>query len=284
MPIHEKSLIRPENLVTHEHLELEGVDVSGHWSTFINSRAVTDYNEQMEEEIAALPGGEFIHRCWQCGSCTNSCTVNAINPDFNPRYWIYLIRVGMEAELLRDKDIIWQCVSCNKCTYACPRDVNPEGVMKATAHWLELKGHTRPKPATVFDDVFSSQVFETGKIEDGLVLRHFFARQELGGGVYWWNRFRDKKEPYRPVILTQPGSVFVLDLVEGKRDEAAGVLTGWRDHGLPQLAAAPGGADWRANPWLAENGYGEVAINPTLHQERMPPTQGESKPDQGGRS
>jgi len=117
-----------------------------------------------------------------------------------------------------------------------------------------------------------------------LVLRHFFARQELGGGVYWWNRFRDKKEPYRPVILTQPGSVFVLDLVEGKRDEAAGVLTGWRDHGLPQLAAAPGGADWRANPWLAENGYGEGAINPTLHQERMPPTQGESKPDQGGRS
>ena len=29
MPIHEKSLIRPENLVTHEHLEIEGVDVLG---------------------------------------------------------------------------------------------------------------------------------------------------------------------------------------------------------------------------------------------------------------
>jgi len=80
VPIHEKSLIRPENLITHEHLELDGVDVSGHWSTFIRSRAVTDYNEQMQEEIAALPGGEFIHRCWQCGSCTNACTVNAINP------------------------------------------------------------------------------------------------------------------------------------------------------------------------------------------------------------
>ena len=171
MPIHEKSLIRPENLVTHEHLEIEGVDVSGHWSTFITSRAVTDYNEQMQEEIAALPGGEFIHRCWQCGSCTNACTVNAINPDFNPRYWIYLIRMGFEDELLRDKDIIWQCVSCNKCTYACPRDVNPEGVMKATAHWLELKGHTEKKPSTVFDEVFSEQVFATGKIEDGRVLQ-----------------------------------------------------------------------------------------------------------------
>ena len=106
-------------------LEIDGIDVSGHWSTFIKSRAITDYNEAMQEEIAALPGGEFIHRCWQCGSCTNACTVNAINPEFNPRYWIYLIRTGMEEELLRDKDIIWQCVSCNKCTYACPRDVNP---------------------------------------------------------------------------------------------------------------------------------------------------------------
>jgi heterodisulfide reductase subunit C len=176
MPIHEKSLIRPEDLVTHEHLEIEGVDVSGHWSTFIKPRVVTDYNEALQEEIEALPGGEYIHRCWQCGSCTNACTVNALNADFNPRYWIYLIRMGFEDELVRDKDLIWQCVSCNKCTYACPRDVVPEGVMKATAHWLELKGHVRPTPSTIFDDEFSRQVFETGKIEDGLVLRRFFAR------------------------------------------------------------------------------------------------------------
>ena len=174
MPIHEKSLIRPENLKVQENIEIEGVDVSGHWSTFIESRVVTDYNEALEEEIAALPGGEFIHRCWQCGSCTNSCTVNAINEDFNPRYWIYLIRTGMDAELLRDKDIIWQCVSCNKCTYACPRDVFPEGVMKATAHWLELKGHTPKSHSTIFDEIFTEQVIETGKIEDGYTIKRFF--------------------------------------------------------------------------------------------------------------
>ena len=176
MPIHEKSLIRPENIKSHENLVLDGIDVSGHWSTFIETRVVSDYNEQLQEEIAALPGGEYVHRCWQCGSCTNSCTVNAINPDFNPRYWIYLIRMGMESELLRDKDIIWQCVSCNKCTYACPRDVVPEGVMKATAHWLELKGHTPKSKSTMFDEEFSSQVIETGKIEEGRIIRGFFAR------------------------------------------------------------------------------------------------------------
>jgi heterodisulfide reductase subunit C len=151
MPIHEKSLIRPENLIEHDKLVIDGIDVSGHWSTFIESRALTDYNENLQDEIEALGGGEHISRCWQCGSCTNACTVNAINPDFNPRYWIYLIRLGMESELVRDKDIIWQCVSCNKCTYACPRDVNPEGVMKATAHWATPRrsrrwSSTRPSP------------------------------------------------------------------------------------------------------------------------------------------
>jgi heterodisulfide reductase subunit C len=176
MPIHEVSLIRPENLHTQEQLVIDGVDVSGHWSTFIESRAITDYNEAMQEEIAALPGGEHVHRCWQCGSCTNSCTVNAINPEFNPRYWIYLIRLGMESEILRDKDIIWQCVSCNKCTYACPRDVVPEGVMKALSHWLELKGHVAKSPSMVFDEVFSEQVFQRGKIEEGRVMQRFFKR------------------------------------------------------------------------------------------------------------
>ena len=176
MPIHEKSLIRPENLKTHDKLVIDGVDVSGHWSTFIEPRVVTDYNERLEEEIAALPGGEHVHRCWQCGSCTNACPVNALNPDFNPRYWIYLIRTGMESELLRDKAIIWQCVSCNRCTYACPRDVVPEGVMKATAHWLELQGHAPKSRSKIFDEEFHEQVVATGKIEEGLIIRRFFAK------------------------------------------------------------------------------------------------------------
>ncbi len=176
MPILSKHLIRDENLIRNENLVIEGVDVSGDWSTFIKTRVVQDYNDSLQEDIAALPGGENIHRCWQCGSCTNTCTINALNPDFNPRYWIYLIRIGMEEELIRDKEIIWQCVSCNKCTSVCPRDVMPEGVMRATAHWLELKGYTPESPATIFDKVFSSQVFAKGKIEEGRLMMRFFKK------------------------------------------------------------------------------------------------------------
>ena len=84
--------------------------------------------------------------------------------------------MGYESELLRDKDIIWQCVSCNQCTYACPRDVVPEAVMKATAHWLELKGHTEKSPSTHFDEVFTEQIVKTGKIEESRTMRRFFQR------------------------------------------------------------------------------------------------------------
>jgi len=211
MPIHEQSLIRPENLKTHDELVMDGVDVSGHWSTFIESRVVSDYNEALQDEIAALPGGEYIHRCWQCGSCTNSCTVNAINPDFNPRYWIYLARMGMESELLRDKDIIWQCVSCNKCTYACPRDVVPEGVMKAMSHWLELKGHTPKSPSMHFDEVFSEQVIARGKIEESRTMQRFFKRTGQPMFQDWFIEMVKRMLRHLPVgMLTRMGLASLL--------------------------------------------------------------------------
>jgi heterodisulfide reductase subunit C len=46
--------------------------------------------------------------------------------------------------------------------------------MKATAHWLELKGHTPKSHSTIFDEIFSDQVIETGKIEDGRMVKRFF--------------------------------------------------------------------------------------------------------------
>ena len=54
----EEHLIRPEDLTTNDDLVIDGVDVSGHWSTFIEPRVVTDYNEAMQDEIEALPGCE----------------------------------------------------------------------------------------------------------------------------------------------------------------------------------------------------------------------------------
>jgi heterodisulfide reductase subunit C len=114
--------------------------------------------------------------------------------------------MGMESELLRDKDIIWQCVSCNKCTYACPRDVFPEGVMKATSHWLERKGHTPKSPSMHFDEVFTEQILKTGKIEESRTIRRFFSRTGQGLMQPWMIEMVKRMMRHLPVgLLTRMG-------------------------------------------------------------------------------
>ncbi|MDH5300915.1 MAG: 4Fe-4S dicluster domain-containing protein [Gammaproteobacteria bacterium] len=176
MAIHEKSLIDADRLKTAESLVIDGVDVSGHWNTMITPRTLRDYDEHFEKTIMKYGGGDYVYRCWQCGSCTNSCTMYAQNVNFNPRYWIYLTRLGLKDELIKDKDIIWQCVSCNKCTNICPKDVKPEGVMKALAHWMEEEGITEKTPSTKFDEEFWDQISARGRIEDSAVLQNFFKK------------------------------------------------------------------------------------------------------------
>ena len=176
MAIHEKSLIDAERLLTHDSRVVDGVDVSGHWNTMITPRTLRDYDDDFEGKLQQYAGAENVHRCWQCGSCTNSCTVYGLNTDFNPRYWIYLSRLGLTEEITKDKDIIWQCVSCNKCTNICPKDVRPEGVMKALAHWMEHEGITEERPSTTFDHIFWEQIEARGRIEDTHVLMDFFKK------------------------------------------------------------------------------------------------------------
>ena len=77
-------------------------------------------------------------------------------------------------------------------------------------------------------------------------------------------RFWKGRAAYNPELLTCSGSVFVLEPV---RDQAAAeaVLADWRDHGLGQPQNAPDTDDWWANPYIRQNGYGDVAINLDLH-------------------
>jgi heterodisulfide reductase subunit C len=199
MAIHEQSLIEPERLKEHDDLVVDGVDVSGHWNTMINPRTITDYDDNFESKIQADPHAANVHRCWQCGSCTNSCTVYELNTQFNPRYWIYLTRLGLKEELIKDKDIIWQCVSCNKCTNICPKDVKPEGVMKALSHWLEEEGITEKSHSRVFDEEFWDQVYKTGRIEDTHVLLHFLHKTKQPMIQAWLVEFGKRMSKHLPI-------------------------------------------------------------------------------------
>ena len=83
------------------------------------------------DEVAAIPGGEHIRNCIQCGVCTGTCPT-ASEMEYPPRKIIALIRAGMRHEVLSSPSM-WHCVSCYMCTVRCPRDIKPTEI----AHALE---------------------------------------------------------------------------------------------------------------------------------------------------
>lgn len=81
------------------------------------------------EEICAMPGGEGIRDCIQCGTCSASCP-NANRMDHTPRKLIAMARAGMREEVLSSNSM-WFCASCYLCTVRCPRDIRPTELMHA---------------------------------------------------------------------------------------------------------------------------------------------------------
>jgi len=95
-----------------------------------------------------------------------------------------------------------------------------------------------------------------------LELSHHFAQQFLAGGNHLALRFQYKNKPvYDPWLLTAAGSVFVFT-VKNERTATKKVQE-WLNAGLPlpDWAKARYTDDWKKNPYIPQNGFGEVAIH-----------------------
>ena len=101
-----------------------------------------------------------------------------------------------------------------------------------------------------------------------LRLVDFYAAQELLGGAYWHKRY-NKGKAYDPETFTVPGSVFVVEISD--EDKVKERLRSWQLCGLPQLNDVF--TDWRRNPWIRENGFGEIAVNLQQHRKLQPKAQ-----------
>ena len=98
-----------------------------------------------------------------------------------------------------------------------------------------------------------------------LELKRFFASQTLAGGYYLFKQFQKTKKEYRPWLLTDAGSVFILDSVKDKQTKAAAFVQTAMDGGL-ELP----GETWETCPFVPENGYGEVAVNLAIQNVELP--------------
>lgn len=104
-----------------------------------------------------------------------------------------------------------------------------------------------------------------------LTLVNYFQRSSLAGGKYFQQRFQGTGRPYRPYLLSNAGSTFLLRAASGRAGDAWECLRRWERRGLPIAAgvrafyAIPEAWEqqWERCPYLPENGYGEIAVNQT---------------------
>jgi len=121
--------------------------------------------DKFVKEICAIPGGEGIRVCIQCGTCTASCP-NAHKMEHTPSQLIAMARAGMREEVL-SSNAMWYCLSCYLCTVRCPRGINQTDLM----HALEClavreglgSGHTH---TPIMYRSFSDFVYSIGSVPE----------------------------------------------------------------------------------------------------------------------
>lgn len=162
--IFERSLLDEDQILEQENLVIDGVDISGRWNTFIKSRVQQDFDLSALNEVRSMVTGDSIDRCWQCGMCTASCTVNPLEEAFNPRKFIYLLRLGRMEDLRKKANVIWKCVGCYKCTHRCPKGVNTAEVIDAIASLLHHRYPEEfPKSEIVNREVYAQDIYNRGR-------------------------------------------------------------------------------------------------------------------------
>ena len=94
-------------------------------------------------EVAAEPGGQYISRCFACGTCTAGCPVREIDDKYNPRKIIRMVLLGMRDKVLKS-DFIWLCSTCYTCFDRCPQGVQLTAIMTALKNIAAREGYIHP--------------------------------------------------------------------------------------------------------------------------------------------
>jgi heterodisulfide reductase subunit C len=101
---------------------------------------ITKLDPKFKYEVAKVPGGQNIMRCFQCGTCNVGCPVREIEEKYNPRKIIRMSVLGMRERVL-SSDFIWLCSACYTCQERCPQDVRIPEVMNALKNLAVKEGY-----------------------------------------------------------------------------------------------------------------------------------------------
>ncbi len=136
-------------------------------------------------EISALPGGEHLRACIQCGTCSGSCP-NANVMTYAPRQMIAMVQAGMEEELLNSNSM-WFCESCYLCSARCPRGIPVTDIMYMLKNMaIKKRARAGDKKTAAMVSSFVDTVAGSGRLaEMPLMLRMYMRTTDPIGLVGW---------------------------------------------------------------------------------------------------
>jgi len=131
-------------------------------------------SEEFLEGVCALPHGERIKECIQCGTCSASCPSSAAM-EYGPREIIASLRAGMLDRVLNSRTV-WLCVSCYSCTVRCPAEIPFTDVMYELKRLEVDKGLSKDASGAAMSQAFAETVDRHGRNVETELLRKYYLR------------------------------------------------------------------------------------------------------------
>ena len=131
-------------------------------------------SEELLANVYALPKGEKIKECIQCGTCSASCPSSAAM-EYSPREIIAALRAGMLDRVL-NANTVWMCVSCYSCTVRCPAGIPFTDVMYELKRLEVDKGLSKGSNGAAMATAFAETVDKYGRNVETRLLQNYFLR------------------------------------------------------------------------------------------------------------
>jgi heterodisulfide reductase subunit C len=134
------------------------------------------------EDVYALPGGDRIKECIQCGTCSASCPTSYAM-DYSPREVIAALRAGLLERVLKS-NTIWLCASCYYCTVRCPSGIKLTDIMyelKRLAIEFDLAQENAKAP--IVSKIFVDNVNKNGRVSEVELVSKFMLKADPLGMV-----------------------------------------------------------------------------------------------------
>ncbi len=165
------------------------IDKSNFWSKYdsVQPYLVADIEEHPQEEnIVSIEDSEKLDEadyCIQCGSCFYACPAVEVNPEYTGpaalvKAWRFNSDVRDTAKESRLESLqqlgsgIWDCVKCNECAEACPKELDPIGKI-TKLHLQTFEEEKALKNVAVRHAVgFKWSIVKHGILDEGELVRY----------------------------------------------------------------------------------------------------------------